>query len=487
MNKKNKILITIFGFILMATLVLANTTVIRDTVSDFFGINNTGNFITTDPYIDVRAYGAIADDGIDDMFAFQQIADNYATNFTVYIPCGRFDLQGKWNFTSSHQRVNIICEGWCSELYRMDGSDDEMIRFDGSDYITIKNCNLNGNIANNDNNKSAIGSGANSNYHQYLNMYIHDVGTGIYNQQGRNILIDGNYFQNIGDASVSTSTHGMGIYLFSSSYSRIVNNLIDTFYGDGGIFFADSGNKKMRYFTISDNVIINGVHDQSSGIHLYEARYGTISGNTINTATNLTNSDDHFDGINGIFVRTNAGDTEGWITISNNQMNVSGVGVEVGTAYVNVIGNNIYGNNNGTDANGIYIGANNVIINGNLIHNVAQHGIYVDNKNNTIITNNLIKGAGQSGTGSGIRMVQNVNTEHYVISGNQIYNNTNYGIYRNGGGSLDFTTVQFYGNDIYDNPDGNVLGIYGNFTIYNTTSDAFSCGIVAGSIVCNPA
>ena len=56
---------------------------------------NLSQLITIDPYIDIRAFGAIPDDGIDDSAAIQEIIDSANTDYTIYLPLCWKKFQGK--------------------------------------------------------------------------------------------------------------------------------------------------------------------------------------------------------------------------------------------------------------------------------------------------------------------------------------------------------------------------------------------------------
>jgi len=89
---KKTIFITIGLIAIMSILSIATT--ISDTISQIGGINNTGDFITADPYIDIRYYGAVADDGLDDS-SYINAALNYCNSTggcNLFIPQGEFHV-----------------------------------------------------------------------------------------------------------------------------------------------------------------------------------------------------------------------------------------------------------------------------------------------------------------------------------------------------------------------------------------------------------
>lgn len=464
MNKKNKIMLSVFGFLLMSIIVVGSTT-IRDTLSDMAGINNTGNFITTDPWIDIRAYGAIADDSTSDLAAFSDILNDYTTDFAIYIPCGVWDIDGTINFTNSHQRVTMFGEGDCSIIKLMDNTDDQIIYLAGADYVTLRDFTVNGNNANNAVDEDAIYSGWGSNHNKFLNLYIHDTsGCGIFMNGGKDVHIDNCKFENIGTLGVNNNVYGMAIKLEHFSGVQITNNEIDTFYGDGGIFLSGVSIDGSGYGTenviISDNLIRGGQTDQTSGIHIHQGKDISILNNYI-----LDNEPGTL-GINGIF---SGSDTHNMLFDGNFIHNVSGVGIEIKGNH-SVISNNhivLYTNGtNGNDANGMYISSDDVICTGNYIEDAPNHGIYIANaKNNLLISNNIIKNSGgrHSADRSGIRFVITSGVRNNtIISNNHIFDDQTvptqqYGIYSTGAGSLE--NIQIYGNNFHGNNVSDVAGI----------------------------
>ncbi len=479
MNKKNKILITIFGFILMATLVLANTTVIRDTVSDFFGINNTGDFITIDPYIDVRAYGANGTDNLSDMFAFDAILSANIQNFSIFIPCGTFIFNDDWDFTGSHKNIEVFGLGECSVITLNNSANTNIIELSGSDFITLRDFKIDGNSANQASGGKGITSTSGANDITIRNMHIIDTRSeGIFLNLGSGRFIENNLIEN--------GANDDGIELFKPTDYTIIGNVINNPF-DNGILIQGTPNDNG---IISNNIIKHVITDEKAGIFVTGGSKVVISNNVIFDGANTSL------GTNGILSRNN------YSTIIGNIIyNVTGAGIEVqGTVIVS--GNSILKvSSSDASSSGISINSGrDIVITNNYIEGTSLNGIKMSasgNLTNVIVSNNIVKNSGNAAIF--IQAASNVIVDGITITNNRLYDDQtvptqDYGIRDGNGGGTVFNVI-ISGNFYRGNVIANVSQLVSSETIpyrfdtnisfVNSSGYEYNCGINdAGQFSC---
>jgi len=171
------------------------------------------------------------------------------------------------------------------------------------------------------------------------------------------------------------SKNGQGILLFSTTNSTVTQNTIISTRGGRGIELVHSSN---------NNIIENNVQNFSSGIQLEESSYNIITKNTV------------------------VYNDRGIITQSNSKQNM---------ILQNEITSNDYGVSEG--------GGNNIISENKIRTN--DYGISVHSSNN-IISDNIVAGNKE--------MAIILDASSNTLTGNNVTDNSNYGIYISGGNTL---------------------------------------------------
>ena len=195
----------------------------------------------------------------------------------------------------------------------------------------------------------------------------------------------------------------MGITAQASEHGVIANNLIETAYQDGIMVRRgdDAGlADKSRHIAVTGNTIYNvGIlhlgSDIGEGIHIFDAEYITVTGNSI---YNSFNNGISLEGADNCIISAN--------TIIDSKQ--SGISVNDGTV-----------NTSGLRC----------IVTSNLIEGSGSDGIVVSESDDTIISNNIIKSNGGYGIQHGISTLET--EERTIIDGNSIASNTSGGIILN--------------------------------------------------------
>ena len=263
----------------------------------------------------------------------------------------------------------------------------------------------------------------------YSNLY-----DGIYMDNSYDVQVLGcELWDNGGGDCEITVYHCPNVYIFSN---LIANNT----FGTGlEIQYSD-------HATVTDNVVVG---NSNFGIGIYYSDYSTILRNTIYDNAN-----------SGIYIQySNWCDIED-NTIYNN-MFFSGpiivmCGIELeGANHTSILHNEIYHN----ALNGISVlHSDDIEINENFVYDNADHGINIMNSTNGVIQNNTIHGNGYwpvyVNSLCGIFVDESAD---WLITGNQIWNNTPSGI------SIEssFSGIDIIDNDIFNNTD---MGIYLAYT-----------------------
>jgi parallel beta-helix repeat protein len=247
-----------------------------------------------------------------------------------------------------------------------------------------------------------------------------------------NITITGN------NITTSTATSAHGIDISNGNYITIVNNLINT------------------TTSSSLGIDIDGIDDQAA----------TVAHNTIITSGSSAN---------GVAIYDLPG-TEVW----NNTLEVSGVGIYVGTEYIHVHNNEISSSiGGGSDGFGIY--ASHALIENNSLTRSSTwgDGFYLSNADNVTIRNNNITTQGINGHGFYINSGTNG-----TISDNRITTTNGDGFYFHSGGTnvianLSRNILSIGGSyvDLDADPSGN-----DNITLYDQPIGSYELNNIALTI-----
>ncbi len=275
MNKKNKILVSILGFLLMGVLVFATT--ISDTISLFGGINNTGDFITKDPIYDIRAYGAIPDDGLIDDVAIQSaITDAIANPGVIFFPKGTWNVNQTINITVG--AISIQGTGSDStKLFRSANAQGDMIqlyRDTDDEFFKLSDIQLHGNKANNDIGRGLFaggGSGDLRDIHVYNVFFLQFPEEAVDINSGWGLVFDNNIIEfGLTDAMIVRDGNGG----FITSNKIISNNgtslnLTTNFFDISGNFLEAGGNGSAIIQNDNANIIRGNtiIDDQGSAVN----------------------------------------------------------------------------------------------------------------------------------------------------------------------------------------------------------------------------
>lgn len=425
---------------------------INDIVDDF--INNVDP--CEDDCYNIIQFGAVANDGKDDIIAFDRILGDHYRDIKIFVPEGEFNIGEEISFSGTHYNIELYGAGKNSIIKSLSSSTGNVIRVNGAKKITIKDLTVDGNKAG----REAIGTGFYSDDLTVDNVVVKNAKTtGIAIVLSNNAVIKDCEILNSGDLTVNTHSQGMAIALFGASNMFVDNNEIKTFYGDGGIFTAGvAGKTQATTGTIRNNDVSDGYHDQGSDIHIYQ-------GEDIKILNNKCHDNQlGLKGVNGIFTGPGASNI---IIDGNDVYQVTGVGVEVNAKNSIARNNNIHNfKGTGQDAQGVYIAADNSIIQNNHIEESTRHGIFIhkDYTNMQIIDNEIIDSCkpGLNTECAGIRIIIDAGTNTgLIIEGNTIKSTKNpptqlYGIYKTGYGTLSNPIIQ--NNNINTHQKGQIVG-----------------------------
>ncbi|GEM_PF-2348509 len=360
-----------------------------DTTSPAATLHNNGDFITKGPWADVRAYGAVPDDGTDDATAIQAALDavNTAGGGVVFVPKGTYLLN---NALVIKDKTALIGTGWATIL-KVNAS-VRAIKTPGGGYYTyniiLSDFQIDGNKANltivdpgNEGLQSAIDLDQVDGV-TVSNLYIHDaVMNGIYvNNSPKNVLITGSRWENNGKTGSTSGGRGI-VFGISPQRFRIIGNYIsgNLFQGIG---VQSEGGSHAEDFIITDNNIYqnsgNGIDIGDNVISSVVTQNiyilgGVVKGNTINA-----------NGGSGIRIFSAATQNAYGATSVTDRTVVSGNNINANTAYgvyllaanngktdrILVVGNSITGNS----LNGILVSGSNVRYNSILDNVLFSNG-----------------------------------------------------------------------------------------------------------------
>ena len=387
---------------------------------------------------DITDYGAVPDDGGDDAMAFEQILSAHPSDVRIRVPRGTF-LIGTAIYLRGSDNVTIFGEGTGSILKLV--SRGNILRIENSDNVMIIDLALDGNSEQITGTEECVRAGFYADNLVLRRVYIHDaVGNGVHVFASSNTFIDNCRVENTGQVGIDSRNSGHAIVLNSVDGARIANNVIEGFFGDTGIGVFSGIPGFLGGNAVICNNTISGAHtDEAAGIGLGGAENCIIVNNVIFDDEYLYDSmHDVFQGISGIFMMG-----EKNVVVNNNEVyGVSGVGIEINN------GNNVIAINNhvhdfvgnGTNAQGIFISADNTLVENNTIEDATNHGILTggDAGINIQIINNIIKdtrGVNHADS-AGIRIILDTGDKKYLtIRDNTLINNP-YGLYLSGPGHL---------------------------------------------------
>ncbi len=382
------------------------------------------------------------------------IADLPAGGGTVYLPAGTYSLTGDIDIGTAN--TTLMGSGTTTILSLGNTVNQNVITVAAVANVVIKNLTINGNRANNTSgNGISVGVGASHFTADSISIYNTD-GAGIFVNGTTYPIVKNSRFAGIGQVG---DTGSSGVQFYNSPFGKIADNTFDWCESDC-IYLAGDGtaNDGTHDYTITGNHIYNTQENQGSAIMVYEATRGVIANNEIyNTKTNTN-------GVNGIFVRAVGGnDDYAFATIMNNTVaSTSGVGIETQSKNINVIGNIIYNQLNGSDTHGIYIAGDNSSIIGNSIASTTGHLIQINSGRKNIViegnalVNNLASGKSCFSINTA-SAVDNVVFANNTCADYQDTPTTGYGILGAGGGA--FTNFHIYGNTFKNIVTANISGM----------------------------
>lgn len=206
--------------------------------------------------VNVIDYGAVPNDGADDLAAINAAVNAASAGDTVFVPTGDFSITG-----SIRPKSGVTIEGAgrdSTTVTRIGGGGSSMIDLNALSNVQIADLTLDGSGS------ALFGiDGSNGSGHYIHDNRIQNLGTdalgirfsgagGTFNSGVTDSRIVGNLFSNIGPAS----TWGAGIRMaWGSSRNQVLNNTIDNT-GRGGIFANDGS---------TDLVIMNNTVTRSNG------------------------------------------------------------------------------------------------------------------------------------------------------------------------------------------------------------------------------
>ncbi len=245
-----------------------------------------------------------------------------------------------------------------------------------------------------------------------------------------NTFFIGNSGCTITNLNIVGNNSGNAVYI-NSSNNIVANNTISG-NGNSGIFINGTNN------SISSNTITNNNTSNGGGGIFINLNSNTITNNIV---TNNTSSNN---GGGGIFVSSSNNTLTGNTVSNNTTTNTAGGGGIYITGSNNTLSNNTISGNNASNSSvngggGVYINSSNNTLDSNTISNNSSGydggGIYVNSSNNKIL-NNIINGntANQANGGGGIA-VANGSGQYNSILSNNIYDNTQGGIFLINGGN----------------------------------------------------
>ncbi|CDK30397.1 Immunoglobulin-like repeats containing protein [Candidatus Babela massiliensis] len=263
-----------------------------------------------------------------------------------------------------------------------------------------------------------------------------------------NTFFIGNSSCTITNLNIIGNNSGNAVYI-NSSNSIVSNNTISG-NSNSGIFINGTNN------SISSNTITNNNASNGGGGIFINLNSNTITNNIV---TNNTSSNN---GGGGIFVSSSNNTLTGNTVSNNTTTNTAGGGGIYITGSNNILSNNTISGNNASNSSvngggGVYINAfNNTLQNNIISNNISGYdggGIYINSYNNKIL-NNVINGntATQENGGGGIA-VANGSGQYNSILSNNIYDNTQGGIFLIDGGNHyqaapNLISASFSGNSI---------------------------------------
>lgn len=402
-----------------------------------------------------------------------------STGGKIYLPTGEYTIDAIVQFppsgTSDSKPVVLEGAGWSTILKQADGANlDSMIYDYTTDNVVIRNLKIDGNKTN-----QTTGTGIGiSSYLSTSNHKMRIEGCYVYNTRGNGIQVArSNYdfiINNLISDCGSSLYDGYGIRLYGTQgYTTVSGNIIYNTWNHAiaGEGIATPAPYNPNHLVISGNIIWNVYDDQNDGMHLSGFDQVVITDNVIGPMPEATIENPK--GNNGIYC-----DAEHAVVANNVIDQVTGVGIELG-------GNSPYGDHDGqsysyivshnsirlksagadsaSDANGIWIDAQYCLVDGNLLEDATQYGIYVTGGSNYCkITNNTIKNTQctdsanysaiyVSSSVTGLQLIDN------LIYDDQIVPTMHYGI--RGAAAITLTSSTISGNKVYGAIDGAYSGI----------------------------
>ncbi len=242
------------------------------------------------------------------------------------------------------------------------------------------------------------------------------------NNTGDGISIASSYLTTVSYNEISNN-NGDGVYLDSSDTTSIMSNNISV--NSNGIHLLLSGGT-------GNNIMNNTIYGNTNhGVYLENSKTATAGNNEINENRIYGNGGD------GIYLLSSKGNSiQDNINISSNTEN----GIHLHSSNDNVIANNKVSSNT---ENGIHLHSSNdnSILTNELYSNI-ENGIYLYSSSRTAIENNSVFFNGNHG----IYFQESSEGSSYLITYNQIWNNTFYGVYLNTSDSNHFTKNNIWNN-----------------------------------------
>ena len=409
--------------------------------------------------VDIIGIGNPVIDASDSDYGFKAVVDWVEiSNFTIQ---GQNTKNGIWLYQSSSDTIKNVTISGCEKgisLYRSYHDTIEENIINSSSFGIYLYYSLDSTIKNNEISSNKYGIYASYAFLNNIqnNNISHNTLDGIYLDSSKNNTIWNNKIYDNGIA---------GIYLFSSTNKNMVleNEISNATYGvylnistkniiaNNNIFECQIG-ANIDHYSSQITIMANNIWNTTIAISIENSSSNVVSGNEI------------YSNKNGIKMYSSAGNDVGYNSIYNNTNHAI---LLLQSSNSNEIENNTIQNN----GNGIYIDQckENKIADNEIISN-NETAIHLLNStpsgygNNEILRNNI------TGHLCGISLESSY---HNLISSNNLYNNTDEGIY-----VASSNEVIISDNKIRNSSNGifisrNQYGIIDNNTVYNTSYGIF--------------
>jgi hypothetical protein len=392
---------------------------------DLTGISGQAKGLFVNSVVNVKQFGAKGDGVADDTAAVQAALSSGAGR--VYFPKGEYLTSNGLELPSN---LEVFGDGYTSKITST-GTNKRVLFATSKNFIAVRNLFINGNLTGN----GSISAGA-------------DGGDGVFFHTCENVVVEGCFFDNIGQATYTGFSSGVCLFHTNKALIRANTFLSNSKSRTGAdISFA---------YYCSTVIVTENIS--------YSEQDSFISGSSVG----LTDSDTAYHTITGnIGFRADGSDARTGILLPYNAK----------TAFASIV-NNVLVN---FPANGIYLSAAatpggvgtsaGIAVTGNVVRycggdssmtNISA-GIYLSGRGGATCSGNLIVKSGYKSDGTardnavpGIRLT---NTSRNIsVVGNTVSESRGYGIeFANTAGGVVMETISVCDNVLFDNVAGGVI------------------------------